>query len=344
MDTPDLSRRSLLQSGVALAALPLALKFPKDIFPQTRLVTGSGEHTYEVHHDWLVPPASIQYGDTHGLALDSQGRIYVAHTVHEGSVRSDAICVFDQEGKFVESWGSEFRGGAHGLDLRKEGGEEFLYHCDINRRLIVKTTLSGKVVWQKGVPKEAGVYKSEEGWKPTNVAFAPNGDLFVGDGYGSSYIHRYTADGDYVKLICGPGKDPGQVNCPHGLWLDDRDGTPKLIVADRGNRRIQFLDLDGKHLGFLTEGIRMPCHIHFNAKKEALVPDLESVVTILDSGNKPVAQLCDGNPSNLRDAPREKFIPGKFIHPHSAIWINERDIVVAEWVPIGRVTLLRRVS
>jgi hypothetical protein len=291
-----------------------------------------------------VPPASIQYGDTHGLALDSQGRIYLAHTVHDGSVSSDAVCVFDQQGKFIESWGSEFRGGAHGLDLRKEGSDEYLYHCDINRCLIVKTDLKGKVIWQTGAPKEPGVYKQPGQWKPTNVAFAPNGDFFVGDGYGSSYIYRYTKDGEYVKLICGPGGGPGQVNCPHGLWVDQRDGNPKLIVADRGNRRIQIMDLDGNPLGMLTDGVRMPCHIHFNDKKEMLVPDLESVVTILDAANKPIVQLCDGNPSKLRDAPRDQFIPGKFIHPHSAIWINERDIVVAEWVPIGRVTLLRKVD
>lgn len=343
MDKSGISRRHLLQSSLALAATPLLARLPQSGSLAKRMITGSGEHTYEVHHDWLVPPSNILYGDTHGLALDSQGRIYLAHTVHEGSVKTDAILVFDQQGKFIESWGSEFKGGAHGLDLRKEGSDEFLYHCDINRRLVIKTTLAGTVVWQKGMPTEPGVYKDTKGWCPTNVAFAPNGDIFVGDGYGSSYIHRYTKDGDYVALICGPGKEPGQVNCPHGLWLDDRDGTPKLIVADRGNRRIQFLDLDGKHLGFATDGIRMPCHIHFNKKKEALVPDLESVVTILDPMNKPIASLCDGNPSNLRDAPRDKFLPGKFIHPHSAIWINDRDIVVAEWVPIGRVTLLRRV-
>lgn len=307
-------------------------------------ITGSGEHVYEVHHDWLTPPPSIKWGDTHGLALDSHGHIYVAHTVHPSSVGSDAVLVFDQKGKFMRSWGSEFRGGAHGLDLRKEGSEEFLYHCDINRRLVVKTDLSGKTIWQKGMPTQPGVYKDEKQWCPTNVAFAPNGDIFVGDGYGSSYIHRFTKDGEYVALVCGPGDKPGQVSCPHGLWVDTRDHDPKLIVADRGNRRIQVMTLEGKHLGFVTEGIRMPCHMHFNRHKELLVPDLQSVVTILDKDNKPVVHLCDGDPSNLRDAPRENFLPGKFIHPHSAIWINPHgDIVVAEWVPIGRVTLLKRV-
>jgi hypothetical protein len=75
-----------------------------------------------------------------------------------------------------------------------------------------------------------------------------------------------------------------------------------------------------------------------------LIPDLESVVTILDEKGKPVAHLGDGHPSALRGAPRDKFVAGRFVHPHDAIWLANGDILVAEWVPIGRVTLLRRVT
>ena len=80
---------------------------------------------------------------------------------------------------------------------------------------------------------------------------------------------------------------------------------PALAVADRGNRRIQYLSLDGKHLGFITDGMRMPCDMKVRGDR-MLVPDLESVVTILDAKNAPVVQLCDGNPSSLRGAPREQ--------------------------------------
>ncbi len=349
MQFQDISRRSLLKTSLAAAAsvavpgLVRAASRYHDATPQARPVIGTGEHTYEVYHDWLTPPANLQWGDTHGLALDSQGRIYMCHTVHSGSVSSDAVVVYDQEGKFIESWGSEFRGGAHGLDLRKEGSEEFLYHCDTNRCLIVKTDLKGNVVWEKGEPKESGVYPVAGRWRPTNVAFAPNGDLFVGDGYGSSYIHRYTKDGDYLGVVIGPGSAAGKVQQPHGLWVDNREGAPKLVVADRANRRLQEFTLDGHHIRFVTEGMRQPCHIHYNHNL-VLVPDLDSIVNILDKDNKVVAALGDGAPSNLRDSPRDKFIPGKFVHPHAAIWINPKDIVVVEWVPIGRVTLLKKVS
>ena len=87
----------------------------------------------------------------------------------------------------------------------------------------------------------------------------------------------------------------------------------------------------------------MPCDMKVRGDR-MLVPDLESVVTILDGGNRAIAQLGDGHPSALRGEPRERFIPGKFIHPHDAIWLSNGDILVAEWVPIGRITRLRAVT
>lgn len=333
---------------MAIAATPaslLAAPFARtqDKSDTKRPILGSGEHTYECIHDWLTPPDGLLWGDTHGLAQDSQGRIFVAHTVNANSSKAQAVVVFDRDGKFLTAWGDEFRGGAHGLDLRKERDGEFLYHCDTQRRIVVKTDLDGRSVWQAEYPKESGAYEAKEKYCPTNVAFLPDGDVLVGDGYGSSYIHRYTAEGKYLRTIIKPGEDKGQVACPHGLWVDSRDGSPKLAVADRANRRIQYFTLEGEHLGFVTEGIRMPCH--FKTRGDLLlVPDLESVVTILDKDNKVVTHLGDGHPSALRGEPREKFIPGKFIHPHTAIWLDNGDILVAEWVPIGRVTRLRRVS
>ncbi|HRK20388.1 MAG TPA: hypothetical protein PLX06_01180 [Fimbriimonadaceae bacterium] len=341
MNRSEISRRDLLKSAAALpfAGFAAGARASEKVLSQNPR-TGQGAFQYEVLHDWLTPPDNIKWGDTHGLAQDSQGRIYVAHTVHPSSVSTDAVVVFDQEGKFIKSWGSEFKGGAHGLDIRREGREEFLYHCDTARRLVVKTTLDGKVVWQVGAPTEPGVYQKPEQWCPTNVAFGPNYEVYVGDGYGSSYIHKYDRHGGYLGLIARPGKEKGQVNCPHGLWVDTRDGTPKLAVCDRSNNRIQNLTLEGKHIDFVTEGMRAPCHLKFNGDL-ALVPDLSSVVTILDKSNKPVAHLGDGHPTNLRGVPRSQFIPGKFVHPHTAIWLGKRDILVAEWVPIGRVTRLR---
>lgn len=349
---PDPSRRIVIRTALgALVAVPFASAFGATQAAAEPLITGSGDHTYRVEHDWLKPPADIAWGDTHGLAQDRAGRIYVSHTVHGSSAKKHAILVFERDGRFVTSWGERFVGGGHGLDIRLEGNEEFLYHCDVNRRRLAKTKLDGTLVWEVGAPTAAKLgqtncYANENDWNPTNVAFLPSGDgdFFVGDGYGKSFVHRFTKDGEWKSTLAGPGADKGQVSCPHGLWLDERGSVakePVLAVADRANRRIQHFSLDGKHLGFVTEGMRQPCH--FKTRGELLlVPDLSSVVTILDRDNKVVTHLGDGDPTNLRDAPREKFIPGKFVHPHTAIWLDDGSILVAEWVPIGRITRLVR--
>ena len=126
-----------------------------------RPIVGSGDFTYEVYHDWGTLPAGLKDGNTHGVAEDSQGQIYVHHTVHATSDRHDTMVVFDAKGTFVQSLGSEFEGGAHGLHIRKEGKSEFLYLCDTKRALVTKVTPSGEVVWQLGYPKESAQYQRE---------------------------------------------------------------------------------------------------------------------------------------------------------------------------------------
>lgn len=336
-----MTRRELLACGGAAAA-GMAFAGPSAAGSSAPPVfVGSGEHRYLCLHDWLLPPDTIKWGDTHGIAQDSHGRIYITHTVHPDSPKGDAVVVFDRHGKFLTSWGERFRGGGHGIDVRREGHEEFLYHCDIAHHVVVKTDLKGNVIWEKGVPTEAGVYKPGDPFTPTNVAFAPNGDFYVADGYGSHWIHQYNLKGNYIRTFGGVGTDPGKFRIPHGLWLDTRGSEPLLAITDRSNHRMQYFTLDGKFVRLFSEGMRQPCDYHTRGDL-MVVSDLDSVVTLLDRDNKVVTLLGDGYPSDLRDHPRTDFIPGKFIHPHAAKFLQNGDILVAEWVPIGRITLLKR--
>jgi hypothetical protein len=314
-------------------------------------LVGSGEHVYEVIHDWGELPAEIRYGNTHGVCEDSQGRIYIHHTVHKDSLSRNAMVVFDAEGKFVASWGPEFSGGAHGLHIHKEGGEEFLYLCDKSRSIVVKTTLNGKEVWRIGYPDQSDAYQPDARgqkpkYSPTNLAIAPNGDIYVADGYGSSYIIQYDNNGKYVRIFGGKGDEAGKVSCPHGLIVDTRHpGKPILNVADRGNNRIQRFTLEGKHIDFV-EGTNMPCHFGFSSNGDMVVPDLAARVTVMDRYNKIIEHLGDDSASEwqkTRTMTREKFTPGKFIAPHSACFDHSGNIFVVEWVEIGRVTKLRKV-
>jgi hypothetical protein len=314
-------------------------------------ILGTGDYTYEATHNWGQLPKHIHWGDTHGVVFDQDGLIYFTHQQSAALDPMDAIAVFDKEGKFIRSFGKEFHGGGHGLAIRKEGKEEFLYMCDIKNNKVAKVSLDGHIVWSMGVPKEPGVYKKGVNYKPTNVAFAPDGGFFVGDGYGSSYIHQYDKDAKWVRTWGGKGSEPGKLNCPHGLWWDDRPGrTPSLVVADRANARLQYFTADGKHISF-TGGLPHPCY--FSIRGETLlVPDLHCRVSLLDIENKPIVhlgydadwtKLVQSDGGLLRDKP-QLWKPGRFIHPHHAAFDADGNIFVVEWVPIGRITKLRHVA
>lgn len=348
-----MTRRSFLARCAVLSAAATVPAFyirAADKSGTANPVTGSGEHTYECMHDWLVPPDGLVWGDTHGLCQDADGFIYVAHTVNKSSMRGEAVVVFDSAGKFVRAFGEEYRGGAHGLNLRREDGKEHLYHCDINRCKVVKTTLAGEVRWEHGYPREDPAYGAAPiNFVPTNVALAPGGDFYVGDGYGSSHLLRFSSSGAFLGEIGRPGHGDGEFDTPHGLWVDARGADPVLVVADRGNRRLQTFTLEGKHLRTIKDEahLRMPCHFHVRGDL-MVCPDLDSQVCLLDRDYNVVTQLGDGQAINgkvgsRRDQGRGDFTPGKFITPHAAIFLANGDILVAEWLPIGRLTLLRKV-
>jgi len=310
-------------------------------------ILGEGDHKYEVTHDWGELPADISYGNTHGVCEDSHGHIYIHHTVFATSEKSDSMVVFDHKGKFVKSWGKDFKGGAHGLLIRKEGKQEFLYLCDTKRGLMVKTALDGEELFTLGYPKEAEPYAKEPiKYSPTNLAIAPNGDIYIGDGYGSSYINQYDSSGKYIRTFGGKGKEAGQLDCPHGIILDARGSEPNLTVADRGNKRLQRFTLDGKHIDFV-EDFPAPCHFNIYKNGDVVVPDLFARVTLLDSNNKVIEQLGDDSQSKYmetRKLTRDHFTPGKFVCPHGACFDHAGNIFVVEWVEVGRVTKLTKVS
>jgi sugar lactone lactonase YvrE len=340
------SRRTFMKKVSTGLAAPLILGADNKSGSQ-KPVVGEGDHKYEVTHDWGALPADISYGNTHGVCEDSHGHIYIHHTVFATSEKSDSMVVFDHKGKFVKSWGKDFKGGAHGLLIRKEGKQEFLYLCDTKRGLMVKTTLDGEEVFTLGYPKEAEPYAKEPiKYSPTNLAVAPNGDIYIGDGYGSSYINQYDSSGKYIRTFGGKGKEAGQLDCPHGIILDTRGSEPNLTVADRSNKRLQRFTLDGKHIDFV-EDFPAPCHFNIYKNGDVVVPDLFARVTLLDRNNKVIEQLGDDSHSNYmetRKLTRDHFTPGKFVCPHGACFDHAGNIFVVEWVEVGRVTKLTKVS
>ena len=356
------NRREFIAAAAGLPfASPILLKM-QDKSGTKRPIVGDGAYKYEAIHDWGELPPQIKWGNTHAVVQDSQGNMHVHHTVHASSDSADTVVVFDSAGKFVRSWGKEFRGVAHGLQIHREGRDEFLY-LTVNaanpkmspqpdmQAVVVKTTLKGEVVWRiQGAPPFEGYKPNAEGtparYNPTNLAIAPNGDVYVGDGYGSFFINQYNSKGEYIRSFGGRGAEAGQLNEPHGIWMDTRSKPPVLVVADRRNNRLQRFTLDGKHIDFIP-GFRLPCHFDEH-QGHIVVPDLHGRVTLLDRQNAIVAHLGDSGAENwnnpLRREPRDKFIPGQFICPHGACFDRDGNIFVAEWVEVGRVTKLTKVA
>jgi hypothetical protein len=341
------SRRAFLTKVSTGLAAPLILGADNKSGSK-KPVVGEGDHKYEVTHDWGALPADIKYGNTHGVCEDSHGQIYIHHTVNAASEKSDSMVVFDHKGKFVKSWGKEFKGGAHGLYIAKEGKREFLYLCDTQRGLMVKTTLAGEEVFTIGYPKDSPAYEAKPiKYSPTNLAIAPTGDIYIGDGYGSSYINQYDNTGSYIRTFGGKGKEAGQLDCPHGIICDTRGAKPNLIVADRANKRLQRFTLEGQHIDFI-EDFPAPCHFNIYKNGDVVVPDLFARVTLMDRNNKVITQLGDDSANNkymeTRKLSRDHFTPGKFVCPHGACFDHAGNIFVVEWVEVGRVTKLTKVS
>jgi len=355
------TRREFVSAVAAAPFLGPVLLGTQDKAGTKRPVLGTGAHRYEAIHDWGALPPQIKWGNTHGVVEDSQQNIYVHHTVHATSESADSMVVFDGKGKFVRSWGKEFRGVAHGLHIRQEGRDEFLYLSVTAanpkqtpqpemQAVVLKATPKGEIVWKIQGPPDVDAYKpgadgTPKRYNPTNIAIAPNGDIYVGDGYGSSFVNQYNSKAEYIRTFGGRGAEPGQLAEPHGIWVDERGATPVLVVADRRNNRLQRFTLDGRHLDFIP-GFRLPCHFD-QRNGMVVVPDLHGRVTLMDNRNQIVEHLGDSNPGTnypLRTQPRDAFIPGEFICPHGACFDHDGNIFVVEWVEVGRVTKLLRVA
>lgn len=301
---------------------------------------GVAPHKYVWDPGWLQTPDGGELGNTHGeVVVDRRGRLYVNTDTER------AVMIFDRDGRFLSAWGAEFRKGLHGMTIVEEGGDEFLYFVHTGRHEFAKSTLEGEILWRRGHPEASGVYASAEDFRPTDIAVAPDGRIFVADGYGKNRVHLYDRDVNYLRSIGSPGSEPGQFKTAHGICIDTRRGTPELLVADRDNGRLQRYTLDGDWLGIIEGPFRRPCKIQQQGEYLVL-PDLAGRVTIIDGANELVCHLGDNPDESLRannGVKRDRWVDGLFLAPHSAAWDADGNLFVMDWNHLGRITRLQRV-
>ena len=253
---------------------------------------GSGDFTYEVVDNWAKLPDGWTIGQAEP-ACDSQDRVYIFN-------RSDhPLMVFDCEGNFLSEWGKEYLTDAHGIYI---SGEDLIYLPVRESHAIVKCTLDGKPLMTMGIwdtPSDTGGARPDGTmWKAagpfnrcTDIALAPNGDLFVSDGYANSRVHKFSPEGKLLHSWGRPGKrGPGEFHIPHGIWVH-WDG--RVMVCDRENNRIQLFTGDGEYLGMWTDLAR-PCDIFVDSAGIAYVVELDAFMTILNMDGEVLAKLDIG--------------------------------------------------
>ena len=256
--SPFLNRRTFLKSTAVASAMAPAIVTSKR--SAAGEVIGDGDFKFRCEHMYPQLPDRYTWQTTHNVAVDPDNNLYVIHEGRPDQTGHPSIFVFDSEGKFIRAFGQQFQGGGHGLEVNVEDGTPFLYVAAYQQvKSIAKLTLDGQIVWQQYAPIQSGHYAAGEAsnprklwgrdrFLPTNFAFLPGGDFLLADGYGSYYIHRYDADGNWISCFGGVGKGEGSFNLPHGLWVDTRDGgEPEIVVADRANNQLQIFSIEGEY-------------------------------------------------------------------------------------------------
>ncbi len=193
-------------------------------------------------------PKQITLGRCSGVAVNSRGEVYL---FHRG--KQPIIC-FDSTGKYIRSWGDKLIGTAHGMRIDRDDN---VWVTDIGHHLVMKFSPRGKLLLVLGKTDMPGL-ATDQFNKPTDVAFGPQGEVFVSDGYGNSRVMKFNATGKFLKTWGKPGKGRGEFNLPHSIVVDLKG---RVLVGDRENDRVQVFDAEGKLLdiwpGFAPYGLAL---------------------------------------------------------------------------------------
>jgi hypothetical protein len=289
-----------------------------------------------VPNHFPAQPDNQLLGPTHGgAAIDRAGNVYVSTDTPRG------ILVFGPDGKYQRCFGPE---QIHGLHLQRERDGEYLYAARPNFHEVLKIKTDGTTAWKMGYPEASGLYPKAEEFNPTNMVAMPDGTIFVADGYGKNWIHKYDRDRKYLKSFGGPGGNPaeeGKFNRCHGLAADTRGPKPLLFVCNRESGRVEHWDTDGNLVKVLQRNLRMPAAAHVSGDYVAIA-ELQGRVTVLGKDNSIVAQVGD-NPNTSQRAnfglEPVQWTDGVCNSPHAVAFDRAGNLVVAEWSKFGRTLL-----
>lgn len=300
-------------------------------------IVGQGSLRYRAIHDWCkADPAQYPVRNCHEMVIDSQGRLYLL-TDHP----KNNVLVLDVNGNVLNSWTLN-SSSAHGLSLSRHGGDESLWICDPYDAKVVRTSLDGQVLQTLPGPHSLGIYGFSMPYAPTQTAIAPNGDIYVADGYGSQYVIQFDAAGHYIRHFGGKGNDLHHFDFAHGIAIDDRRGAGNeiLLVTSRRQSCIKTFSLDGKYLGEISLPGGYPCRPVMYGKNmlislcwsEAHMKANTGFVVILDQNNRLLSSLggaaeVDGQGELVQLRPTYTC----FRHVHDVCVDSMGNLYVCQW-------------
>ena len=207
--------------------------------------TKAGAGLYRRVDNWAQLPPGYTWGTMSAVAIDARGNVY-------GFQRDDPtskVIVFDRQGTYLKTWGEGAFPYAHGMRALRDG---YIWTTDRQAQLVLKFDIDGRLLFSLGQKNVAGNMDSTDAFNgASDVAMAENGDIFVSDGEGqNTRIVKFSKNGTFIKAFGTKGAGPGQLQTPHAIFVDGRD---RVWVGDRGNKRLQVFDQDGKFLDQLTQ-------------------------------------------------------------------------------------------
>lgn len=299
-------------------------------------IIGQGDFQYRLDKNWGVPTTGhYPVHHCHEMVMDKKGRLIMTTTQMDNNV-----LIYNKDGVILDTWTGHWP-GAHGLAICDEGGREYLYITDPDISKVFKTDLSGKVLMTISYPKEANIYEVESDFKPTETAVADNGDIYVADGYGLSYIIVYDSNGKYKSHFGGKGEGSEHFDCPHGITIDTRKGRAgELLITSRSANEFKRFTMDGQHI----ETIKMPgyfmCrpvirgeYLYFAILATETWWAYDGMVAVLDNQNKlvslPGSKMLPSYSDGIVDKPN--YDNTSFLNPHDVCVDHDGNIYVPQW-------------
>lgn len=307
---------------------------PDRYHPPADHITGHGAHRYRVVHDWHRGP-QLPVKDCHEMVQAPDGRLFMLtnHTANN-------VVVYSTAGEVVDTWGHEHP-GAHGLTLSTHGGEPSLWITDEVTGAVDEFTLAGEKLRALPYPAVSGYYGDISEYKPTETTVAPDGSIYVADGYGKNYVHRYSAAGDYEASFGGSGTGPAHLDCAHGVTVDTRTTPATLLVTSRGEQKLKRFSLEGQLLSTHHFPGLWICRAVIRGDLTYLAVvvtkswyNYDGLVAILDKDLKLVSAPGAEGELNLERATGKALATSDgltFMNPHDVCVDADNNLYVPQW-------------